>query len=351
MNLEEEFVLPNTVWGYLEWFTGIIRINLDYEQFKQNGLTTFEQKGFEETLIHEFFHCCQISTTGYLYYYVSHFLKGVAPIWSGIMDKGVDMGSSMAEILENVFENDHKFSSELLAYLGKIDNQDVKTGVSPRDIIEGQAYFIQKSITGEINTHASFLTVINRFNIKEYTYAYQLASDIIGEKTFSVFNKISFVSLLFLEPHIVFPVLCKKVSMSEKSEQKEFRDWIKELSNEFYLLGDANEVCKRFLFNQEHNPFYSPLVHSLNDLAKALKTDLFGLMSSPEKWYLEHYQKLQVPMFFNPGEVVEFKPRKDLKFYERNYDKKLHWILGVICIIIQKRNQHQAPHFLHLKEI
>ncbi len=96
--------LPETVWGHFEWFTGMVRINMDAATFESGILNELDKAGLDETYNHEFFHCCQICTTGYLSYYTAQFLKEIAPVWRRITEEGVLANKTMP-MIKRVSEN------------------------------------------------------------------------------------------------------------------------------------------------------------------------------------------------------------------------------------------------------
>lgn len=123
------------------------------------------------------------------------------------------------------------------------------------------------------------------------------------------------------------------------------------LSDEILYLGDSGDVTGKYILNQEINPFYKPNILLLRSIAQTQGGDFFALMSDPAAWYKNTIKRLDVPMIFNHGEVYEHAYDKEWQVFDRNYDKKLHLILGTICLIIDNQNQQAAPHYLHLKTL
>jgi hypothetical protein len=352
-DINTALLLPSTVWGYFEWFTGMVRINMDHETFEKGRLNETEMQELDETYNHEFFHGCQICTTGYLHYYVSQFLKEIAPVWRKITEASVLAKRTMPLMLDEVFKEKQQLTDKMKELLSNLDTIGESHFVTARTIIESQAYFVQKQMSDRTLTHQKFIELLKKAPSEEYSEAFFMATNYLGNDAFQYFNAISYASLLFFEPQNVFEKLCFRLSRRNFVDDdftQELRTAIDVLKKDYLYLGDSEDVTHKYILNKEINPFYKTSIQLLRGVCKERRIDFFSLMSDPASWLGEVITQFDLPIIFNNGMVYEHSVEKKWQVFDRSYSKTMHLILGTICLIINNQRQDFAPRYLHLRK-
>lgn len=344
--------LPPTVWGYFEWFTGIVRINMDTDDFGKGKLSE-EKCGFDETYNHEFFHCCQICTTGYLHYYVAHFLKEITPVWGRITEAAVQADRSMLSMLEEVLKEKQELTDKMKELLSGLDEIGESHCITPRTIIESQAFFVQKQMGNRSLTHQQFIELLKQAPAEEYSDAYLMATDYLGSNAFGYFNAIAYSALLFLEPQNVFEKICYRLSGNsfvEKDFTAKLANVVNILAENYFFLGDSEDITNQYILNREINPFYKPVIQILRSLCKEREMNFLSLMSNPAAWLGETIPQFNLPVIFNDGPEHGYSAEKTWSLFDKTYSKGLHLVLGTICLMINNQRQDFAPRYLHLRK-
>jgi hypothetical protein len=348
-DINSALVLPPTVWGYFEWFTGMVRINLDYKSYKRNKLSTVERLEVEETYNHEFFHCCQICTTGYLHYHVAQFLKEIAPFWRKLT-KDVLARKKLSLMLVEVFKEKQTITAGMMKLFSTLDKPGKSHSVTARTIIESQAYLVQKQMSDRALKHEKFIKMLEQAPSEEYSEAYLMTAKYIGNDTFRHFHAIAYASLLFFEPQDVFEPICvhlSKLNLHEKDVASELKGIIDSLKTDNKYLGNNEDVTNLFFPHKEMNPFYKQSVRVLQQVCSEREIDYFGLMSDPALWLGEIITQFDLPIIFNNGDVHQHKKKH---VFDESLDMTLHLILGTICLIISNQRQDCAPRYLHARK-
>lgn len=352
-DIDTALLLPPTVWGYFEWFTGMVRINMDHETFEKGGLDDMGKHGLDETYNHEFFHCCQICTTGYLHYYIAQFLKEIAPVWRKITEASVLAKRTMVLMLDEVFKEKQELTDKMKELVSNFDKIGESHFITARTIIESQAYFVQKQMSDRTLTHQKFIDLLKIAPSEEYSEAYFMATNYLGNDAFQYFNAISYSSLLFFEPQNVFEKICSDLSGSnfiEENFTQELKAAIDILKEDHLYLGDSEDVTNQYILNKETNPFYKTSIQLLREVGKEREMDFFSLMSDPASWLREVITQFDLPIIFNNGNVYEHSVEKKWQVFDRTYSKTMHLILGTICLIINNQRQDFAPRYMHLRK-
>lgn len=325
---------------------------MDANTFENDLLTSIEKQNLEETYHHEFFHCCQIATTGFLSYYTAQFLKEIAPVWRKLTEEGVLSKKTMSQILSAVFEDTPDISDNMNQLFSNMDKLNENSSLTSRMIIESQAYFIQKCLSDTSLDHALYMRSAHNAPSIVYIQAYLLASEYLGDQTFIYFNSIVYGSLLFFEPQNVFEKICANFSPYANDSQDSvavLKNIVHALSKDHLYLGDSGDVSNKYIRNKEINPFYKPNILLLRSISSKYGNDFFYLMANPLSWFKDTIKRLDVPIILNPGSVFEHSVDKDWEVFNKSYNKKLHLILATICLIIENQHQNVAPHYLHLR--
>src|SRR5439155_15700726 len=129
-------------WAYLDWVTGIVRINCGKDEYLglkaktevdfQQGRVSSEQQRLLETVTHEVTHYFQVCTTGYLHRLVR------------------ELTNALLDTLPEVMDVDQLPEEALMAAGRRLNEIKQRLTVAgPRnltilDLIEGAAFLIQK---------------------------------------------------------------------------------------------------------------------------------------------------------------------------------------------------------------
>jgi hypothetical protein len=188
--IRDHYRLPDNVWGFLDWVTGLIRINLTSDQF--SGSERTEQ--FELTLNHELFHAFQICTTGYMYRLCMELLREICRI---IISTGKTLD------LNKLIRTPPPSSSTLDASLTEIDRAN-SDGITARDLIEGYAHYSHEALQNPALDALDYARSLAAAPGHTYTNAFSYSEQRIGAETFELFPLLCYLALLFRDPPSVF---------------------------------------------------------------------------------------------------------------------------------------------------
>ena len=202
------FDIPDDIFGYLEWSTGIIFLNLTADEYIQSiNSESIKSAIVKETIYHETYHYLQIVSSGFLYNTTRDFSNEVLGIITAFINdicipsKCKTFRDALIMFNENVDLTTYKIGTE---HFSKLDLINIFK-FSTRDIIEGGAYLLQKQMTNIELTHEIFLSKLKFAPSKTYSKVYKFVTLHLGELAFSVFHSIAYFSLLFAEPEKIFP--------------------------------------------------------------------------------------------------------------------------------------------------
>jgi hypothetical protein len=349
IDVDKVLKMPENVWGYFEWFTGVIRLNIDSARFEQGQYIKVEKAEIDETYYHEFFHCCQICTTGYLYYYVAQFLKAITPVWRIITDKAVFEKKTMPLMLEAVFEECPAISPELMKLLSDLDEPGGPHGITSRTIIESQAFLVQKQISHKGIRHIDYIAMLDDSVSSEYSHGYLVAAEYLGASTMEHYHLIVYMSLLFLKPRDVFHEICALIARNppQGTAVEAYAHSILDLlKNRHFYLGNSDDVTDKYILNKESNPFYKTSIALLKKTASKQKGNYLTLMAKPLAWFEGTIKKFDVPIILNPGEVYQHRKKHRWKVFGVTYSPTLQLILATICLIISNQQAGSMPRYL-----
>lgn len=188
--IRDHYRLPDDVWGFLDWVTGLVRVNLTSDQF--SGSERTEQ--FELTLNHELFHAFQICTTGYMYRLSMELLREVVRIIISTSEK-LD--------LDKLIRTPPPCSSKLDGLLTEIDRANTD-GITARDLIEGYAYYGHEALHNPALDAPEYARRLAGAPGATYTNAFRYSQQRTNGATFELFPLFCYLALLFRDPPNVF---------------------------------------------------------------------------------------------------------------------------------------------------
>lgn len=345
VSLEKYLKIPNNVWGFLEWTTGIIRINLSYEEYLKIGSNKLEKEEYEETLKHEFYHLLQISTSGYLYFFVTEILVDIIPFWRNAMIGEGKGGDIFKKILLDIPELNEKMKNKFSAI--DIENKD---GITARQIIEGSAFLFQKIHAVKDITPEKFRKELKYYE-KDYCGSYEFMYNLIGNKAFVYLPMVSFISLCFIKPQDFFSDLCvllvKEVSKKDLLSLEELLVLAESLREKHHYLGTPIEVEQYQYKRNYFNPFYDRHINLIIAYCKQNKMDFFRLMCYPSNtlkiWETE---KIVTALIFNPDYILSpYEDEDEWNVADKKFKTSEMLVLTTLCLIIYK-NKAIGPKFM-----
>ncbi len=347
--LEDALKLPENVWGFLDWTTGALRINTDYNTFFNEDQNKGKLKLLlNETIYHEAFHYLQILSTGYLFGLVANISKEELSIVCNILKEALDSKNSIQDLYIELLKNEQIEQLRLTTKKYMFLDDKSSLGLTNRDIIESSAYFFQKSMTENISNIEQYLKLLEFAPSKEYSKAFLVAHKIIGESALIYFQSICFLSLLFFHPYQVFPVLCEffKSCKYQPIEENKIIEQLVLLSKSYPYLGTSYIVCEKF-HNGIYNPFFKGSYNLLVDFVeKEYEGSLFKLMSQPQKRFTDFYKNICRILIFNPDNVFSLIG-KEKKSTDKVDDMLLTIITG--ANFMYYKQDKTGPSFLKLK--
>jgi hypothetical protein len=349
---ENAIALPDSVWGYFEWLTGTVRINRDLDSFDLNTIISQNDSGFCETYYHEMFHCCQICTSGFLYYYVAHFLQAIIPIWRQLTEEGVTEQRIATQVIGNVIDKTPDLPNAIVKMFAHLDEKNVVTGLTTRDIVEGQAFLIQKCMVNDTLSHEAFLNICAAEQFDIYTKAYAIVTDIFEDYAFQIFNIIVSESLNYLEPQEVFHIICTSIKTMLDTgtflEDAILHIRIETSKNHLYL-GNSSQVTQNNIKNQEINPFYTANISFLNSIGRRKGISMEMMMRDPTVWFKDNITKMDTLILLNPARVYHQSKMKKWRVFGKKYNPNIRLVLASICLVMHNRKGNNSPQYLHLK--
>ncbi|WGS84728.1 hypothetical protein [Methylomonas sp. UP202] len=354
ISFDDAVTLPRDVFGFLEWSSGVIWINMESNQYYDWLDSEDRRKGpVNEAINHELFHALQVATCGYMNYYASLILKELVT---------ENKDRIMSEFGRGFFEDWFKWffseipkpNTKVEQYLESLDETS-NQGVSTREIIEGAAYLWQKK---SINRNISCEEYISKLRFApgtDYTNAFLYAYKVLGNKAFDLYFSIAFVSLCFLEPQKVFPIICEELTNRNCNNFLSAYLVGQKLSTDFYYLGDMTTCFRHIDFKSKGmewiNPLHKETVSKINELSTLKGVSIVEMMSDPFLWLLDLSEYMHRPIIFNSGEVSLFGGKSIFEYSGRQRDKVLDFVpqlyFGVYCFLIYQQTG-KGPKFLKL---
>lgn len=199
---------PPGGWAFLDWITGIVRVNCSVEFYRQVeakrqdpgkiGTLTPEEILLLETITHESYHFFQVCTTGYLF--------GIADALFRVFQRYLT-AHPVARYEDLPEAAPAGVAAEIASIKGLLD-QPGPEDLTPRLLIEGAAFLAQKlnhwnGLTPEI--YESMLAG----EAEEYRLAYDVARELVGDRALTVVPLLTSLSLRSPEPVRAFVGMCR----------------------------------------------------------------------------------------------------------------------------------------------
>jgi|GEM_PF-5080158 len=277
-----EIGAPNGVAGYLDWSTGMLRVNSPYDVWNRisqsEDPTTLEEweRDVVETVTHETIHFLQITTTGFLYKFAVELfdqIKSCIPFpvrdFSEIPKKAPPL---QAEKIRD--------------HLAILDNEG-ENSVTLRSLVECQAILTQMRTHWKGLTHEGFLQKVYSLHLpKEYSQAYVTATNYLGPNAFDSYPFVSSMALCASNPVSAFHAICRGIYETNITDRPiNAIDQYTGLLNQLYshrkieLIGTSAEVLNRM---PEH-PVYTPMVLRLNELCGQQGISILEYFAAPHE--------------------------------------------------------------------
>ncbi len=311
----EAIKLPNNILGYLDWTTGLIRINLTYEEYKNGNDIKILDKVLT-TLVHENFHAHQICNSGFLYNFIVEFTYELwenmfamykdEPVLQQTFQEGIIISKAAKDILSRLYVKHGKFSTI--------------------DLIESHAFLAHNLI---IDRNLDYIQYDNLLTKKYpntiYSNLFQYLKSLFGKKSFHLLPGICFVALLFNQPMKVFYLMCEYLKTMDDFEDidrlvKSSIDYLsKDETNQYIGLPLSLVKLKKPL-----HPYYSNLLKFYNKNYTEL--DLIRFMTNiiyiPENFLVNSSR----PMIFNSADFFwpeDFQSDELSEFSAQEYQDSL----------------------------
>lgn len=307
MGYAEAISLPPNVWGFLEWMTGVIRINATVEELQR--LSEVKERvrlAYEETVTHEFFHCAQICAAGFPHHYAASVTKELFPVLYPYL-LNFSSQTDLEEAVTRFAEAPPSIPPRVLTLLDSLDEPG-SGGITPREIVESAAYLVQKRTHRPDLEAPGYSHALHFAPAPEYRSAFFAAESILGDRAFELFPALSYLSLCFVRPQDVFADLCGAARRLPRRDTRALMRIAEELSRAHRWLGTSFDYTKEFS-NGTFNPFYRGYARTLAAIGRWKGVDLPTLMSAPHEWIVEFRRRLNMPVIVNPDDIAAFRVR------------------------------------------
>ncbi|MEJ7809352.1 MAG: hypothetical protein WKG32_02945 [Gemmatimonadaceae bacterium] len=211
--LFDAFVLPPGVLGYLDWSSGVTRLDCsraEYAKLKDwaKAPSPDDERSVElaEVTVHEMHHFLQISLFGYLYRFAFTLELLISESLPSQLARLADLPTRVRneELLRNI--------------LADFDREQ-PDGVSVRSIVESLTYLVQKREEYGYDTGRYIAHLRRARPLPEYMSAFLYAHGVFGavEHTVRLFPVLAQLSLCSHSPPEALAILCQAVAAGEIS--------------------------------------------------------------------------------------------------------------------------------------
>jgi hypothetical protein len=278
------FDLPGNVLGYLEWSSGLLRINATLEEWTAvknrvsqtrllDGSHPFDPRAASliRAVTHEQFHFLQVITTGYPYSLACVVFIRIMQHLSAAMgsDETLKQWVSLSNELAPPLDVQEKFA--------ELDMKSAE-GLTIRYVIESAAHLYECKSHMPGLDHQRYLDYLAAAKLPpEYRATYEAATKVVGPAAFSIFLPAAAVALCFRWPNEVLGVVLGYMDGDEEpGALANVLNAIADLKPRYEYLGTAVEIA-----TGQWSPG-TPLVHPF--YTQALRSVLAH--SSPERLLL-----------------------------------------------------------------
>jgi hypothetical protein len=242
--------LPANTFAFLEWCTGVLRINLTTDEYKQRLSQPQQRAELEEFIHHERFHLLQIITSGFLYHFTTELVKDIIPFWKNALAENTKGRMLFYKTISDI----PNLSPAVRQKFDALAQEDTD-GLSINALIEGAALFYQKTVSFPQDMVIAELRLASSYLPQEYTAAFHYASKHLETADIEQhFAELTHLALCFQHPVAAFRHLVATLANKEtdlRATAQAFRE------NGNTYLGTPFGV-ERFLYQREgYNPFFA----------------------------------------------------------------------------------------------
>jgi len=209
---------PSNIAAYLEWSTGILRINATQEAwrrlFERGGDADLppDEQELLETVTHEMFHVVQIINTGYLYQLVTQ-LQVEIDEWLRSCNPPAEDDDVVRAFL--TMPVPPELSESVRGWIAELDTPGAEA-ITTRAIVESSAFLVQKRIFDHHFTHDAYLkTLDDSCPSPDYRHPYDVAARYLGNATVDAYPLVACLALCTLKPAEVLAPLCEEASRQQ----------------------------------------------------------------------------------------------------------------------------------------
>ena len=309
--------LPGDVLGYLDWSTGLLRINMEKDQYEGiSGRPEHFRNQFEETLCHEMFHALQICACGFLFNHVTAFSK---ELWLKVFEMESDR--SISRLLHEEVES----SAELRRLSSDLCTPQ-HHGLSNLDIIESHAFLAHNRICQPDVPRDVYRLRMAQMKGSPYQMAFGYLEEKLGAWAGDYLCPIAYEALCFPNPVEIFVTIVEAVSQMlyahvESAEDIEelVGDALKVLGGRDDFIGDPRRMIEE---GSDLHPFYSNSLHQVNQLSE--EGEIRDFMSFPESAPNVFLTAMLRPILLNDATLLTFSNSDHTPFdTEESHDSGL----------------------------
>ncbi len=286
--------LPRGCLGEFDFISGVIFI--DCGQAEHQALVTKREKLgnrwdevlsdheklLVETTLHEYYHYLQVLSSGYLFETVCALLDGLTTAATRLKqnDKDNERLAAFARLAQRI--------------LRPLAEPHETTDLSPRDLIEGAAYYFQCRSLGRARDHASMLKAMEAPDLEpEYTRAYMRAALKLEQHAFHQFLRLVGTALYFADPPAAFEDLIGHAALTGTSRKSHVSEKSAAgIADRHPFIGTATHV--RTIRDVRSYPWYETPISRLAK-SKAEPPAFFFISNN------SLLPKIQPPMAFRDG--------------------------------------------------
>lgn len=291
--------------GSLDWFTGVMALDVEYETWQEIDKAPADLREYASRVYsHELFHSFQLATMGFLHDWAADLFEMIRPIVVRVQ-KGYDprdfagikrlisRGSSLLSAVEQ---------QAMLEHFRKIDRAG-RSSLTPRAIFEGQAFFVERMLNYKIADGPEFVRHLTAAPRPLYRVAFDFLACAAGlPLAFEWFSYVASMSLCTSDPVNTFERLAMALAAAlaagglpkavDASDMGGFLKPFLDFSDWSTPLADAGKK----------HPVFTATARALSEAADAKLFDLYEFFRSPHKAIsdMRQWGMASVPIIFKP---------------------------------------------------
>jgi hypothetical protein len=291
--------------GSLDWFTGVMALDVDYETWQNIGNATAELREHAVRVYsHELFHSLQIATMGFLHDWAADLFAMIRPVVARVqaghapkdfaaIKRLIARGSSLLTPAEQ---------QEMLEHFRKIDRGG-RSSLTTRAIFEGQAFFVERMLNYKIPDGGELVRHLAAAPRPVYRVAFDFLACATGlPAAFEWFSFVASMSLCTSDPVNTFERLAVALGAAFSAGELPTPADATDMGQFVKPFLDSADWSTPLAGVDKTHPVFSGTARALGEAEKQKLFDLFQFFRSPHNAIndMQQWSVPSVPIIFKP---------------------------------------------------